>query len=344
MDMDTKRFLGGWACIFGILTCASAWGAGREPAAALPEGVKLGTFSGWTKSVYLEARDPDVLAVVVPSVGGRVMHYGLHSQNVLFEMPGVGGKTLEKTKDLPWVGGFQCGVGTLDASSAASEVLSGVHTWTAPRELSVRVVSPVDSAAGLQIQKDLLMDPETGDLGIEQRAKNPGSKEVKGQFWSRTQCQSGGFVILPVRKTSRLPAGWGLRKPGSDQIDASVKDTDNILVRKGLLVVRALGASTQLVAESDAGWVGYLVGRTLFVQYFALDRNAKSLPNAGNVEVGFDLASVDIRIWGPEFVLAPGGEVVVPAKWTLEGFDKEATTPEQARTRVAKIPPSPFPR
>jgi len=77
----------------------------------LPEGVEMTRHFGWPNCLALEAADPEVRAVVAPAVGGRIIHYGLKYENIIFENPGSEGKTLANTKNLFWVGGYQCDIG-----------------------------------------------------------------------------------------------------------------------------------------------------------------------------------------------------------------------------------------
>ena len=338
-----KRLLTAWSLAVGLLVVPSVRGASPGKAPPLPDGVRTGTYQGWSKSLFLEARAPDVLAVVTPAVGGRIMYYGLHSQNLLFELPGSAGKTLAKDKEIPWVGGYQCGVGLPDQAPAGSEALHGTYSWSAPREFFVRLTGPAESETAVLVGKDILMDPETGDLGIEHRLKNGGTQPFTGRLWGRTQCRSGGFVIVPVRRGGRFPAGWALGKPGSANLETARPQSENVTVKKGILVARGIGAATHLAVESEAGWIAYATGRSLFVQYLPVESKVRSA-EAPPLEVRYDLAMTELRMFSPVFTLAPGAEHVVPAKWALEGLDKEVGTPDQARALAAKIPASPFRR
>lgn len=339
--MNRFRHLCSAAC--SVLLSLVCLGAGREKVPALPEGVRTGTFSGWDRSIYLEAHDPDALAVVAPAVGGRVVHYGLHSQNILFELRAAAGQTLEKNKDLPWLGGFQCGLGAIDEARASSPVYSGAHPWTAPREMAVRVTGPADPDHAISIIKDFLMDPETGDLGIEQRAKNGGAQAYTGRLWSRTLCQSGGWVLVPVHRTSRLPNGWAVRKPDSTEYETLVPQCAQASLNKGFLVVQATGPAAQLQVESNAGWLAYVLGRNLFIQYFPVSRDPRPEVTQ-RLEIRVDAAATDLRILSPEFSLAAGAEHVVPLKWSVQALKKEANTAELIRGLASKVPRTPFAR
>src|SRR5512138_1165414 len=70
--------------------------------------VVVESYGGWTNCIVL--RGGDCKAVAVPGVGGRVLHYSINGENILFENPELWGDTL-LTKSNFWAGGYQCDVG-----------------------------------------------------------------------------------------------------------------------------------------------------------------------------------------------------------------------------------------
>src|SRR5881409_3820023 len=101
----TKRFL------FCALVAFFPLGRAADKSGTLPEGVEVKTYFGWPNCLVLEAADPEVRAIGAPGVGGRVVHYSLQGEDILFESPRSQGKTLFNTKDGLWVGGYQCYLG-----------------------------------------------------------------------------------------------------------------------------------------------------------------------------------------------------------------------------------------
>ena len=51
----------------------------------LPPGVELRDYTGWVNCLFLNASEIPVQAVVVPAVGGRIVHYSLNGTNILLE-------------------------------------------------------------------------------------------------------------------------------------------------------------------------------------------------------------------------------------------------------------------
>src|SRR4051812_18898310 len=65
-------------------------------------------YGGWSNCFVL--RGGDCKVVVVPAVGGRILHYSVNGENILSENPESFGMTL-LTKSNFWAGGYQCDVG-----------------------------------------------------------------------------------------------------------------------------------------------------------------------------------------------------------------------------------------
>src|SRR4051812_29416732 len=67
-----------------LLSCA-------EPAPRTPSRVKVDAYLGVEPALYLEAERAGAVMVALPDVAGRVVHYGLDGQNILYT-PEQGGK------------------------------------------------------------------------------------------------------------------------------------------------------------------------------------------------------------------------------------------------------------
>src|SRR5262245_50342886 len=97
--------------LFWSLLVLSIPSRAAENSRPLAEGVAMRPHFGWPNCLVLEAADPEVRAIIAPAVGGRIIQYSLKAENIIFENPGSEGKTLAKTKDWFWVGGYQCDLG-----------------------------------------------------------------------------------------------------------------------------------------------------------------------------------------------------------------------------------------
>src|SRR4051812_21138526 len=92
-----------------LILCCVCTGALRAEENA---GVKFEDYKGWPGSATISAPEQAIKLVVVPAVGGRVLHYGPSDANIIFENDISNGKTLENSKGAGfWVGGYNCDIG-----------------------------------------------------------------------------------------------------------------------------------------------------------------------------------------------------------------------------------------
>jgi hypothetical protein len=313
----------------------------------LPAGVEVRDYTGWANCLFLNASEIPVQAVVVPAVGGRLVHFSLNGTNILLENSASLGATLgAKNEDL-FLGGYQC-----DAAAGGRDLpdhwqlTEGPQRWTADASFSAKVFSQADSGLGIALEKEFVLAGDTGELGVLQRLRNRSDHPVKYFLADRTICKGGGFVLFPLNKKSRYPAGWALaREAGGKRIYDGVRPASSaVSVRAGVLVAETGGDATRLGADSDGQWIAYARGRLLFVKYYFY-ASWGSYPDSGNsVEVYFDRRVTELNPRSPEISLDPEDSLLFPEKWVLLPLDKEVTTAEQARNLVPKIPPPPFGR
>lgn len=312
---------------------------------SLPEGIEARTHFGWPNCFELVAADPEVRAVVAPAVGGRIVHYGLKYENIIFENPGSAGKTLANTKDGFWVGGYQCDLGPeLRGIPEHQTLWTGQYEGVAGKNYTVTVASESDTALGIQLGKEIVIDPETGHLGITQWMKNVSDKEVAYCLWDRTLCKGGGFAFFPLNKKSRFPARWSIRNKIDAQhvYDGKTPESPNVRIIDGVLVAKTTGSATKVGADSDAGWIAYARDRLLFVKFFPYYPKGDYTDGGNSVELYFDQSVAELEPLSPEVKLKPGETYAFPEQWVLIELKKSVTTFEQARALVKQIPRPPF--
>lgn len=308
-------------------------------------GVRLQNFRGWDDCLSLEVSG--VQAIIAPAVGGRILHYSATGENILWENPSGFGKTLGSHPSGFGVGGYQCDLGPeLRGIPPHDALWIGRHRWSAPGPYQVTVESEHDLGVGVQLAKQIVMEPGTGDLGITQIIRNLSDREVSFCLWDRTLCKNDGFAFFPLNRKSRFKAGWSLRRGASGHYtyDGDTPASPNVRVMGGVLVARCNGEATKVGADSDAGWIAYARGRLLFVKYFPWFANGDYTDGGNSVELYFDPRVAELEPLSPEVKLPPGGQYAFPEKWTLIELKAEALTFEQARALVKLIPPSPFKR
>ena len=331
--------------LFAVMLAFSIQCRAAEKSKSLPEGIEARTHFGWPNCFELVAADPVVRAVVAPAVGGRIVHYGLKYENILFENPGSAGKTLANTKDGFWVGGYQCDIGPeLRGIPEHQTLWAGQYQGVTGKDYTVTVTSESDTALGIQLGKEIVMDPETGHLGITQWMKNVSDKEVAYCLWDRTLCKGGGFAFFPLSKKSHFPARWSIRNKIDTRYvyDGKTPESPNVRILDGVLVAKTTGSATKVGADSDAGWIAYARDRLLFVKFFPYYPKADYTDGGNSVELYFDQSVAELEPLSPEVKLKPGEIYTFPEQWVLIELKKSVTTFEQARALVRQVPRSPF--
>ncbi len=313
-------------------------------AEATAEGVRVESFSGWTNALALTGGDAKV--VLAPAVGGRIVCFALNGENILYDDPESRGKTLASQPGGFPIGGYQCDVGPeLRGLPDHRDLWLGPWQQETLRPEVVLLRSPPDATLGVQLEKEVVIDPDSGELGLRQRMKNISSADISYCLWDRTQCRSGGFALLPLNKHSRFKAGWSLARKdvtGKTLYDGDRPQDARVRVLDRVLVVEARGTALKLGADGDAEWIAYTVGRLLFIKYFPHFRDGAYTDGGNSIVFGCDGPRIELGPLSPEVKLAPGQASVFPEKWVLLDLARRVDTFAEARALVKLVPPSPF--
>src|SRR5579862_433742 len=305
--------------------------------------VRREPYQGWADSVHVEAPRAKAVLVVAPELGGRLISYGLGGQNLLFENPDYLGKTLQNTAP-----------GTLDQGYIGYNIDLGPEGRGIPKHLTlwvgaysvmqegplVALKSAVDPVTRMEITKQVEMDPLDGSLRVIQSMTNRGEKDAVYCLWDRTLCAGGGFALIPLNPSSRFPSGWSQMKDGKYREESPSHPGVKIL--DGVLVAKAEGPSSKLGADSDGGWIAYAKGKQLLVKYYPYFLNGVYSDTGNTVELYFDPKVCELEPLSPEVTVAPGRAYEFMERWLILPLEREATTEEEARALVKKIPPHPF--
>jgi hypothetical protein len=309
--------------------------------------VRRGPFAKWPESLFINSDNNRVRLVIAPAVGGRIVHYSAGGENILYEHMESIGKTLATTPGGFWVGGYQCDVGPeIRGIPEHFGLWIGPYQAETPNDYTVVVRSEPDAQLGLRLEKHITLSPDTGEVGIVQRMVNVSDRETAFCLWDRTLCQGGGYALVPLNKKSRLPARWALARTvdGKMRYDGDTPESAQARVMDGVLVIKAEGPATKIGADSDAGWVAYARGKTLFVKFYPYTPAGPYTDGGNSVEVYWDERFAELEPLSPEVKLAPHASYEFPEKWVLIELRREVTSYEQARSAVSKVPDSPFRR
>jgi len=316
----------------------------RSADSPYPPGTSVAPFAEWETAVSLD--NGEARAVMVPAAGGRILRYSLHSENLLYLDPALHGKTLKSLNGAWAHGGYQADIGPeLRGMPDHPGLWWGEYSWHIRGPYSVRVSSPNDPDTGVQLIKEVTMDPDTGDLGIVQTIRNHSREPVKYCVWDRTLCLNTGFAIVPLNRRSRFANGWALRvkdAAGRWQYDGDAPAPREVEVIRDHLVVRCQGPATKVGLDSDAGWVAYVRGHLMLVKYFPFVPGGNYSDGGCSVEIYFDERVAELEPLSPEVELKPGATYDFPEKWMLVELDKVVVTAKDAQRAARRIRQSPF--
>lgn len=323
-----------------VATCvwASAGFSQTEPWKELSKGVFFGTYSNWPKSVFMFSPEADVQAVITPNFGGRIVHYSWRGKNVLLDVPQVG------EKGNFHLGGHQADIGPETRELPPHPTLFMGKTSWQHKPHTLRILGDPDPELGVLMEKDILLDRETGDLALTQRMKNTSKTNVNYSVWSRTACKPAGYALLPINKKSQFKKGWAVHSvyngsfvfDGEKYVSLHVREMDDVLV------VYCDSEPTKIGTDSSAEWMAYVYQDLLFIKYTPYFKNANYSDGGNTVELYFDRDVAELQSMSPEVDLAPGENYAYPEKWSLIRLPEPVLTFEDARKVVKRIPRSPF--
>lgn len=306
---------------------------GEKPSDAVSVG-------GWSDAVVLESRNQGIRAVVVPSVGARVVSYGKRDENILWANPNATGSGESADP-----GGFQCDLGPMIAGLKPHPTLwSGAYSSTRRKNQVLQLKSGEDKVLELEMEKEVVLDPASGDLGFVHRIKNISDRNQAYCLWHRIACRPGGFALVQLNKKSRFAAGWSmLRETGGKlNYDGAKPESPAVRILDGVLVAQTGANGARVGVDTGTQWVAYVLGRTLFVVHFPVYSVGVYSEGGNSVTIAWDETKTEIAPHSPEARLASRKSYEFPLKWTLIDLPSEVTTHEGARALVDQIPGSPF--
>src|SRR5437016_3195461 len=218
-------------------------GAGILPAQAADstavqkKGISVQSYRAWEECLTMQASG--VQAIVAPAVGGRIGQYSVGGENIIFENPSSFGKTLGNTSTNFSVGGYQCDIGPeLRGIPNHDALWMGLYHWQTPKDFTTKVSSEHDLNVGVQMEKEIIIEPGTGDLGITQTMRNISDKDLAYCLWDRTLCKNDGFAFFALNRKSRFKAGWSIRRTidGKFVYDGATPASPKVKIMKGVLV------------------------------------------------------------------------------------------------------------
>jgi len=300
----------------------------------LARGVRKVDYKGW-KNCY-EITNGSVKLVVVPQLAGRVMHYSLDRENIMWEDNGRLGQTLEDVGKLYHPGGMMLDIyPTPEGREAYTKLWVGPYRVEQTGRYALRATSPETNETGLRLEKTYTMDPDTGAVDLDLKIINISDRDIQVSHWTRTFSQAPTFAFFPVNPASRFPNGW-IKEAGG----ANANQPDNPeqwMTHKGFMLLHYLGAQGQLTADSDAGWLAWARGRLVHAQRFSVDMSAKYALNDSTVSFFTPSLKrkpttymVELEALSPIKTIKPGESCVWRQKWILFRNDRAVASKDDA--------------
>ncbi len=305
----------------------------------LPEGTELRTFEGEPGAIRLFSEDTGISAMVTPSFGGRILFYGIEGENLLW-LPtrrGAGG-ALES-------GGYQLDLGPESRGFPPRPTLSsGQYRSNFPRDFTVDVHSLPDPLLGVRLGKEVVIDPESGDLGLSQTITNVSPREVSFCHRDRTLLHPHGYLIIPVNKKSRFKNDWAVRQDGPTGFvyAEDTPESEDLEVRRGMLFAKAAHPPMQIGLDSDAGWVAYAWRHYLYVKYFPHYETGNYSESGCTVTASWNDRFLELNVLSPEIKLKPGESYRFPEFWKIVELKDDVASMKEARKAAKEVPRSPF--
>jgi hypothetical protein len=254
-----------------------------------------------------------------PACGGRVLRYACDGEEALALLPEQAGWTWRpgEAEIDPWGGRFDVG----PEKTIAKHPTLWLGPWSAePAAGAVLLRSASDPATGLQLVRELRLDPVSTHLSCRQTVTNVSSEARSYCHWGRTMTPGGGIVVVPTTSGSRLPHGYvqyDSARPG--WLDFAPRDP-SVRAREGFLEVVGPLQHPKLCFDTAAGWMAYLEpSGLLFVKRYPV------YPERAYAELGPFTLSIwlyqdrycELEPIGPAERLAPGASASFTEDWWL---------------------------
>lgn len=307
-------------------------------------GIRVATYSGWPDCLTMTAGGQPVRVVCAPAIGGRIIHYGWDGQNLLLENPRAGGKTLAAVGADFLPGGSWTEIwGGESVEATRLPTVLGPWKWSSPEDTHIEMESTVSAESGLKLEREVVLDPETGDLGMTTLLWNLSDKPRHLGLWHPTACRGPGYLLVPVAGKTRFPLRWARAESvGPDaRLDPQTSPSPWIKVLNGVLVAKAGAEAIRFAVDTPSRWFAFTRGKTLLVLHLPTANPVNQQPITACLYVDQQMA--EIAPVTPKQVVASGAKVMVPMRWTVIPLRKEVSSFEEARGLAARIKRDPDP-
>jgi hypothetical protein len=278
--------------------------------------------------------------VLEPNLGGRVLIYALHGNNILWINPENEGKPYVPGEDYGHPGAGRIDIGPEKTAPQRPALWFG--KWkgeiTGPR--TAVLTSQKDTSTGVQLVRTFTLDESGTHMSCTQTIKNLSRETVRHFFWARTFVEGGGISLTPLNPHSRYPKGYIIYGPGR-VMDFGPAEEPNIRTREGILEIIGPPERAKFVMDCVEGWLAYVsLDNHLFIKKFPIYPDRVYGDMAGNtVSIWYYKDMVcEIEPMGPMEIIEPGGEASFTEHWYLFDYpypDDRRVDLNDIRSRIA---------
>lgn len=284
-------------------------------AAVLPAAREVASH-GYSKAVELtlgKAR-----AVLCPQAGGRVLEFSVSGTDAMWFDPAE--KNWRPGKPGPITAG-RFDYGPELTVAAHPKAWSGEWTAEITKANTVRLTSPKDDPAGIQLVREFRLVPHGTTVGLScvQTMTNVGKEAREVCHWGRSFSPGGGICVVPLGdRPSRFPSKYAMYEEGAI-INVKAAD-EEIRERDGFLEILAPPRKPKLGFDSHAGWLAYVMPNdTVFVKRFPTYPDRVYNEAAGlTLSVWYPTGPrIELEPIGPRERLKPGESASFTEEWWL---------------------------
>ncbi|MCA9082936.1 MAG: hypothetical protein KDA81_02720 [Planctomycetaceae bacterium] len=303
-----------------IVSCLAIVGAS---ACSSPiSGAEFVKYHGYETAV--ELRNDSVRVVLCPQVGGRVLEYSLNGINALYLSEQ---EKQWKPGEPPQASAGRFDIGPELVIPRRNALWNGEWSAEIVESLHVRLTSPQDSATGVQLIRDYILDAQSTHLECRQTIINVSDEAKEWCHWSRTFAVGKGICVIPLTDpatgpNTRFPNSYVMYEEGS--IINMKPEDPNIRRRENVLEIHPTPRRPKLGFDSYAGEILYAApNNLLFVKRFSTWPDRVYNEAAGlTISVWYpDNQMVELEPIGPRERLLPGQSASFSEHWWLAPFD-----------------------
>jgi len=287
------------------------------------------TYRDWPDAVRLTNGTAEL--IVVPSIGGRIMRYGLiGGENILWENPTASDKNFGGDKAWPWPQSDWKQLIGADWPPPDAYALTPC-TVEQLDPLSVRITTSADPRFGFRIIREIRMSDHGTRVTLESRlVPEPGAKTVATQFapWSVTQVPNADFILARVAEDASNPPYRPLPPHAAAGVDR--------IGREVLRITRPSKDAAKIGIDADIlAWVN---GSTFFMQRL---QPASALPTNPGERAQVFLQGGDSPDEYTELEFAaPRGDLsrsVLRVTWEIHDLPRDLGTPENVAAYIVRF-------